>query len=112
MIRADVERHGTFSHGLVSLEEQELFEGQTMKNCAKVLKNIYNLLEEDSSIPICQALKAHLEDCEACARYYTELSDVVELCRALPEEQVSDEHKERLKHFLRKELKRDRSNRS
>jgi len=83
-----------------------------MKNCAKVLKNIYNLLEEDPSIPICQALKAHVEDCEACARHYKELADVVDLCRAFPEEPVSEEHKERLKHFLRRELKRDRSKRS
>jgi len=83
-----------------------------MKNCAKVLKNIHKLLEEDPSIPICQALKAHLEGCEACARYYSELADVVEFCRAFPEEPVSEEHKEKLKRFLQKELKRDRSKRS
>ncbi len=83
-----------------------------MKNCAKVLKNIHKLLEEDPSIPICQALKAHMEDCEACARYYKELQNVVDVCRAFPEEPVSEEHKEKLKRFLQKELKRDRSKRS
>ena len=83
-----------------------------MKDCAKVLKNINNLLEEDPSIPICQALKAHMEDCEACAQYYKEFADVVDLCRAFPEEPVSEEHKEKLKHFLRNELKMDRSKRS
>jgi hypothetical protein len=91
---------------------EEFFEGKPMKNCDQVQRNLYKLLEEDPSSPICQALKAHLEYCEVCAQYYKELADVVELCRAFPEEPLSEEHKHKLKHFLQKELWRDRPERS
>lgn len=83
-----------------------------MTDCDKVLKNLYELLEEDGSLPICRVLQAHLDACESCARFYKELTEVVELCRNFPEEPISEEHHNKLKDFLRKELHKGRAEHS
>lgn len=77
-----------------------------MIDCDKVLKNLYKLLEEDPTTPLCAALKAHLGNCEACARKHEELRKLVELCRSSPRTRMPRKHKEELKSFLLRELKK------
>lgn len=77
-----------------------------MVDCNKVLKNIYRLLEEDPATPFCAELNAHLKNCEACARCHKELTELVELCRSSPNIRMQKKHKEELKRFLLRELKK------
>ena len=78
-----------------------------MSDCDKVLKNLYRLMEEDPATPLCIVLKEHLETCEACAGYYKELKDLVKLCRSSPKSPMPKRHKEELRRFLLRELKKN-----
>jgi predicted anti-sigma-YlaC factor YlaD len=80
-----------------------------MIDCDKVLKNLYRLLEEDSATPLCVALKAHLQHCEACTRKHDELRGLIELCRSSPKARMPREHKEELKRFLIQALEKNRN---
>jgi len=72
--------------------------------CIKVIQKMYLFLEEERSESLCESLRTHLNACEACAKQYKILEDLVSLCQRFPTEEIPEDQKQRMKDELLKAL--------
>jgi len=68
--------------------------------CTKVIQKMYMILEEERSESMCESLRIHLDECEACAKQYKILEDLVSLCQGFPPEEIPEDQKQRMKKKL------------
>lgn len=68
--------------------------------CSKVIQKMYLILEEERSESLCESLRNHLDGCEACAKQYKILEDLVSLCQRFPSEEIPEDQKQRMKEKL------------
>jgi anti-sigma factor (TIGR02949 family) len=72
--------------------------------CSKVIQKMYLILEEEKSESLCETLQTHMDECEACAKQYKTLEDLVSLCKRFPREEIPEDQKQRMKQALLKAL--------
>lgn len=72
--------------------------------CREVVQKMYLILEGERSESLCESLRAHLDQCEPCARQYKIMEDLVSLCERFPTEEIPEDQKERMKENLLKSL--------
>ena len=72
--------------------------------CAKIIQKMYLMLEGGESGSLCETLRIHLEGCASCAEQYRVLEDLVSLCQRFPDEEVSEDEKQKIKEKLLKSL--------
>ena len=72
--------------------------------CTKIVQKMYLMLEGGESGSLCATLRIHLEGCTSCAEQYGVLEDIVSLCKRFPDEEVSEDQKQKIKEKLLKSL--------
>ena len=72
--------------------------------CSEAIQKMYLFLEEERSESLCENLRTHLDGCEACAKQYKILEDLVSLCQRFPPEEIPEDQKQRMKEALLKAL--------
>jgi anti-sigma factor (TIGR02949 family) len=74
--------------------------GAGKDSCARIVEKMYLVLEGEESASVCEALRRHMRECEACSEQYRVLEDLVSLCRKFPDEEVPEDQKKRMKDKL------------
>jgi len=72
--------------------------------CAKIVQKMYVMLEGGESGSLCEDLRSHLDGCACCKEQYRVLEDLVSLCQRFPDEEVSEDQKQKIKEKLLKSL--------
>lgn len=72
----------------------------TELRCREVIRKLSDLLDGDASSTFCDRLRAHLDRCEACAREYDALEDLIALCKRFPDEEIGIDEKRQMKDRL------------
>jgi hypothetical protein len=70
-------------------------------NCKEVMNHICDNLGEDLNSPKCLEIKAHLDECDSCSKYFKSVDKTVEFYKMYNVEVNDDMHK-RLMEFLDK----------
>lgn len=78
--------------------------GTKKDSCEKFVQKMYLMLEGGESGSLCEALRIHLEGCRSCAEQYRVLEEIASLCQRFPDEEVSEDQKQKIKEKLLKSL--------
>jgi len=76
----------------------------TTDPCSEIVRNLHQILEDDSHGSLCDTVRAHLEICASCREQREAMEDLVEICRRFPEERIPEEVKRRMKENLKRIL--------
>lgn len=71
-------------------------------NCKEVMNHICDNLGEDLNSPKCAEIKAHINECGCCSKYFKSVDKTVEFYKMYNVEVNDDMHK-RLMEFLDKQ---------
>lgn len=71
-------------------------------NCKDVMNHICDNIGEESDSPKCREIKAHLEGCECCQKYFNSIDSTIKFYKEYNVEMSDDIHK-RLMEFLEKQ---------
>lgn len=72
-------------------------------NCKEVMSHICDNLGEDNDSPRCMEIKAHLEECGCCQKYFKSVDSTIKFYKEYNVEVNEDVHK-RLMDFLEKKI--------
>jgi len=67
--------------------------------CKEVMSHICDNLGEEQNSPRCIAIKAHLEKCDSCMKYFNSINDTVQFYKKY-DVHLSEEAHNRLIEFL------------
>ena len=68
--------------------------------CRKVLRTISRYLDNDLPGSVCTAIKRHLDQCRACARFVQTLKRTINLCRKADVARLTASAKQRLRREI------------
>jgi anti-sigma factor RsiW len=74
--------------------------GETSRDCRALFARLSEYLDGELPGPLCEEIRAHLEDCPACEQFCETLRRAVALCRELPAVPLPDDLRLELRVLL------------